>query len=208
MGTLRRILTLLGILIVGVPGVAAADWQLAPFLGLTFKGSTTFIDNEGGAAVTHWSLGAAVALSGAGPVGVEGIVMYTPGFFQNESPSLVPDPPSTVDSRLFTMMGNVVCTTPRSWNEYGLRPFISGGLGMLYASSTDRRSIQEIRKWLPGYNVGGGATGFLTERVGLRFELRRFSTLRAVEPSSGEAISIGAITLKFWAAHVGVVLKY
>ena len=41
-----RVLTLLGILITCAPRIAAADWLIAPFIGLTFKGETTLFDPE------------------------------------------------------------------------------------------------------------------------------------------------------------------
>src|SRR4051794_33318174 len=155
-----------------VPGVASADWQLAPFLGLTFKGSTTLLDPENGAGTTHWSLGGTVTYIGKGPLGAEGIFIYTPGFFENKNPSdLAETPPVTiVNSRTMALMGNMVLTIPKSWNEYGLRPFLSGGLGLLFASSTDSFSLLPVKKTLLGYDVGGGAIGLLNERIGLRFD--------------------------------------
>ena len=75
-------------------------------------------------------------------------------------------------------MGNVILTIPRSWNEYGLRPFVSGGIGMLSATATDRLDFLPVDTKLLGYNVGGGAVGFLTDPVGLRFYLRYFSNLK------------------------------
>ena len=127
MRTPFRVLALLGVLLFSVPASARAEWHLTPFLGLTFKGDTTLVDHEQGADKTHWTFGGAVALMGGGPVGVEGLVVYTPGFFQQEN---MP-PPDIVDSRTLAIMGNVVLTTPRSWNPYGLRPFVSGGIGLL-----------------------------------------------------------------------------
>ena len=80
-------------------------------------------------------------------------------------------------------MGNVVLTTPRSWNEYGLRPFVSGGIGLLYASTSAAEAVDvlPVNARLLGYNVGGGAVGFLNERTGLRFDLRYFSNLRPTD---------------------------
>ena len=37
-------------------------------------------------ARVHWTFGGSVAFLGAGPVGVEGLVVYTPGFFQQDNP--------------------------------------------------------------------------------------------------------------------------
>jgi hypothetical protein len=204
-----RVLTLLGILITCAPRIAAADWLIAPFIGLTFNGETTLIDPEGGAQKTHWSLGGAVSWLGQSPIGVEGLFQYTPGFFQNKNPSDFDEVPPVpiVDSRVIATMGNAVLTIPRSWNEYGLRPFVSGGVGVLSASSTDFISLLPVHENLFGYNVGGGAIGFLTQRVGVRFDLRYFGTLKANEVDSGAA-SVGPPRLSFWTASVGLVLRY
>ena len=143
---------------------------------------------------------------GSGPVGVEGLVVYTPGFFQQDNPPLGIDgevPPDIVASRTLAIMGNVVLTTPRSWNEYGLRPFVSGGIGLLHATATDALDITPVNTSLLGYNVGGGAVGFLNDRVGLRFDLRYFSNLK---PSDDPEIAIGRVHLSYWTGSVGVVL--
>jgi opacity protein-like surface antigen len=204
-----RILTLIGILIASAPRTAAADWQIAPFIGLTFNGTTTLYNPESGVEKAHWSLGGTVGVVGAGIIGVEGIFLYTPGFFQNKDPSdfeTVPNP-GVVDSRATALMGNVVLTIPRSWNEYGLRPFVSGGVGLLHASSTDSKNVFPIDTNFLGYNVGGGAVGFLTERTGLRFDLRYFGTLKS-KGGLPEGTSFGPATLSFWTASVGVVFRY
>jgi hypothetical protein len=200
-------LALAGVLLALVPATASADWHLTPFLGLTFKGETTLLDQEKAAGNTHWNFGGAVGLVGAGPVGIEGLVVYTPGFFQQDNPPAVGGvlPPDIIDSRALAVMGNVVLTTPRNWNEYGLRPFISGGIGLLYATATDALDLLPVKASLLGYNVGGGAVGFLTERTGLRFDLRYFSNLK---PSDDPEIAIGRVQLSYWAGSVGVVFRY
>jgi hypothetical protein len=204
-----RILTLIGILIAGAPRIAAADWQIAPFLGLTFAGDSTGLFNpEGGVQKTHWGLGGAVSQIGAGVFGVEGIFLYTPAFFENKNPSDFEQiTPSVVDSRAIALMGNAVLTIPRSWSEYGLRPYVSGGLGLLYVSSTDARAALPISERLFGYDVGGGAVGFLTQRTGLRFDLRYFGTVRSnpVEPGGN---SLGPVSVHFWTGSIGVVFRY
>lgn len=208
MRTRFRALALLGVLVVTVPGIAHADWHLTPFLGLTFKGDTTLLDHEQAAGNTHWSFGGAVALMGSGPVGIEGLVVYTPGFFQQDNPPAVDGlgPPDIVGSRSLALMGNIVVTTPRSWNEYGLRPYVSGGIGLLSATATAAQELlAPVEARLLGYNVGGGAVGFLTDRAGLRFDLRYFSNLKPVDDTE---IAIGRVHLSYWTGSVGVVFRY
>ena len=208
MRTPVRVLALVGVLLVCVPKTALAEWQLTPFLGLTFKGDTTLTDHEQATDKTHWTFGGSVALMGSGPVGAEGLVVYTPGFFQQDNPPAVDGvlPPDIIDSRTLAIMGNVVLTTPRSWNEYGLRPFVSGGIGLLHAATTEALALTPVNTNLLGYNIGGGAVGFLNDRVGLRFDLRYFSNLK---PSDDPELSVTVrVHLSYWTGSVGVVLKY
>jgi hypothetical protein len=197
-----------GVLIAGTSAPAAADWQLTPFLGITFHGQTTLIDNESAVGKAHWHFGGAVGFVGSGIIGAEGLIVYTPGFFQQDNPPAIGGvpPPDVVESRALAIMGNVILTTPRRWNEYGLRPFFSGGIGLLRASAKDSFDIQPVSANLLGYNIGGGAVGFLTERAGLRFDLRYFSNLKPSD--SDEGIAIGRVQLSYWTASAGVVFKY
>ena len=203
----RSTILLVAMLTALLPSSASADWHLTPFLGLTFKGDTTLLDSENATDKRHWSFGGSVAMVGAGPIGVEGLVVWTPGFFQQDNPPLIDGtiPPDVVSSRSLALMGNVVLTTPRSWNEYGLRPFVSGGIGLLHASAMDALELQPVDANLWGYNLGGGAVGFLTDRTGLRFDLRYFSNL---QPTDDPEIAIGRVHLSFWTASVGVVFKF
>lgn len=197
-----------GVLIVGTSRPAFADWHLTPFLGLAFHGETTLIDHEQAVGKAHWHFGGAVSVVGDGVIGAEGLIVYTPGFFQQDNPPAIGGvpPPDVVESRALALMGNLILTTPRRWSEYGLRPFVSGGIGLLRASAKDSFDIQPVSANLLGYNIGGGAVGFLTERAGLRFDLRYFSNLKPSD--SDEGIAIGRVQLSYWTASAGVVFKY
>lgn len=215
-----RVLGICGLFAVLTPASAAAEWQFAPFVGFMFKGESNLLepnippdeDAPFGVNQRHWNLGGTVRLVGPGPLGVEALVQWIPGFFEPaETGSLEPtDPDSTpiTSSYGFALMGNVVLTTPRSWNEYGLRPFVSGGLGLLRAVHDD--ATLPVRANLPGYNVGGGAVGFLTDRVGLRFDLRYFRHVPpGKEPTDDTPILPGdRVRLHYWTGTVGVVIKY
>ena len=108
-------------------------------------------------------------------------------------------------SHTHALMGNVVLAAPLTWNEYGLRPFLSGGLGWLNATMIDEGGVSTFKRDMAAFNIGGGAIGFVTDRTGLRFDVRYFRHLRN-EP---ELLSTsGTRELHFWTATVGVVLKY
>jgi hypothetical protein len=206
----RRVAALAALLVLVVNGPAAGEWQFTPFVGYTFKGSTTLVDLELGSEETHWNFGGSVMLIGDSPFGLEGYFVRTPGFFQNERTVCNVAATCITGSRTYALMGNAVLATPRRWNQYGLRPFVSGGLGLLHASRSDTLDIIPIQDLdMLGMNVGGGAVGLLTERIGVRFDLRYFRNVDApdwtiIDPP----LSIGPIRLRYWTTAIGVVIKY
>jgi hypothetical protein len=195
---LPRVLALCAALVVLAPRPAAAEWQFTPMLGWTFEGNTNIVFVDAASRRTHRGYGGAVSLLGGGLFGVEAVTLYTPGFFQPDGLGLV------TSSRTFSLMGNAVLTVPRQWTEYSLRPFFSGGLGLMYASSTDRGALFPVRTTLGGFNVGGGAIGFLSKRTGVRFDLRYFSSLHRTEQ---EAVSFGRTHLSYMTGSIGLVLR-
>jgi hypothetical protein len=186
---------------------AAAEWHITPMIGLTFAGGTTFVDLQGAAKKRHADFGGAVALLGPGIIGTEAIVTITPGFFETDRTPFSTDlpPPEIESSRTVAVMGNVVLTTPRRWTEYGLRPFVSGGFGLLHVSQTPAAANGlGVHAWVGGFNLGGGAIGFLTPKTGIRFDLRYYRSLRQTDQG---AMAIGLASLHYMTASVGVVFR-
>ncbi len=186
---------------------AAAEWHLTPFVGITLGGNSTFVGAENLETEQKFFgrkdlvTGGAVSWLGRGLLGIEGIFTYVPGI-------LDPDPNT---ESLFTgsdsvaVMGNLLVTTPRAWNEHGLRPFVSGGFGLLHLSLRTLQDALPVRRNVLGYNVGGGATGFITDRTGLRLEVRAFSYVKSGDT---QGFSIDRETMHYWTATVGVVFRY
>ena len=56
------------------------------------------------------------------------------------------------------------------------------------------------------YGVGGGATGFVTDRVGVDWQLRYFRSVGGVDEQQG--LSLGAEQLSFWRASMALVIRY
>lgn len=177
---------------------AAAEWHFTPMIGRTFAGRTTFVDLELAAPAPHKDFGGAVNLFGSGIIGAEGIFVVTPGFFHRTGEFLE-------SSRTLALMGNVVLTTPRRWTEYGLRPFVSSGFGVMRASTAEKGSALDVSTPLTGFDVGGGAIGFLTKNVGLRFDLRYYVAVN--HPDTGPAVALGPAHLRYMTATIGVVFR-
>jgi len=193
---------------------AAADWHFTPFIGTTFGGTSTFIGTEN--LLTEGKffgrkdlvVGGAISRIWRGPVGVEGIFVYVPGIIDPESNPDETGPPTApliTGNYSIAAMGNVIFTTPRAWNEHGLRPFVSGGFGLLHLTMETLDGALTLRRNVAGYNVGGGAIGLISDRTGVRFEARRFAYVR---PSDSSGFSIGDETYSYWTATVGVVFRY
>ena len=202
-------LAVCAVLIAGSPRAASADWLFTPLVGLTFKGDTTLadlgtVDFEPASSKIHWNFGGTVTWLGNGPLGAEGLFVYTPGFFEaGDSPGPISS------SHTMALMGNIVLAAPRGWNEYGLRPLVSGGFGLLQATAKDLDEVELFAKpvnlW--GYNIGGGAVGFLSDRIGLRFDLRYFSEVRPKDDPEID-FSFGPVELSYWTTSIGVVIRY
>lgn len=199
----RLLLPLALVLCVARP--ALAEWHFTPLIGATFGGNTTLFDNELAADRTRKHFGGSVAVLGDGIVGVESIFVWTPAFFERGLGLFQ-------KSHTFALVGNVVVTTPRRWTEYGLRPYVSGGYGLMRAYALERAptanepAILGVDTNFAAWNVGGGAVGFLSNRTGLRFDFRYYHSLpkeQQVPPIS----LLGPPSLRYMTFSVGVVLR-
>jgi hypothetical protein len=199
-----RVRALALVLLLGSPAHAAAEWQFKPFIAVTLGGSTTFFDLEQAAGKRHLVLGGSTALIGE-IVGIEGEFAWAPGFFdvfESGDRNLV------LQSSVRTLTGNVIIAAPRRFTEYTLRPYFVGGLGAMQVRRTDRGPgggpIFPVRRTLPVLNVGGGATGFLSDRIGLGWDVRLFHSLGGKD----ELISDEFGKLSFWRANMSLVIRY
>jgi hypothetical protein len=179
------------------PQSAGAEWHFTPFLGATFLGDTNLVDPDLATDKVHRNFGGSVAVLGGGIFGAAGVVVWTPGFFTGER-ALVRK------SRSIAVMGNAVLTTPRRWTEYSLRPFVSGGFGVLTASKTEVADVFSTDRNFPAFNVGGGAVGFLSKRTGVRFDFRYY---RSVSRSDQGPVAIDAFHIAYMTASVGLVIR-
>ena len=209
-----RVLALSAFLILTFSPIASAEWQFTPFIGYTFKATSTFVDfdlDETRFATdqTRFNFGGAVTLIGESPFGLEAYYVHTPGFFDPKQQFNIVLP-FVLESQTYAVMGNLVLATPRSWNRYGLRPSLSGGIGLMHASEQDQLQVIRYRVNLLGMNVGGGAVGFVSDHVGLRFDLRYFRNIKGLSQEDLEDFPVTAgqpVRLRYWTLGFGVVFK-
>lgn len=186
-------------LLMVVPAPAWSEWQVKPFAGLTAGGSTTFLDLEQAAGSRKLAVGVDVLLVGD-VFGLEADIGYTPGFFQAGDLEV----PLVLRSGVTTVTGNLVVAAPRHWTEYTLRPYLVGGAGLMRVRIEDTASIFPVNSQLPAFDVGGGATGFLTRRVGLNWDVRYFRSVGETSLSEFGAPE----QLSFWRANMALALRF
>ena len=185
------------ILLVAATPQASAEWQIKPFVGVTFGGGTTFVDLEHAAGHPNPAIGVSGMLLGD-VFGVEADFGHAPGFFQRGDQRLVPDSSAT------TLTGNIVVALPRRLAEYTLRPYFVGGAGVMTVHIDDALGNPFISRSLQAMDLGGGVTGFLTHRVGVSWDVRYF---RSIDRTFESGLSFGSEQLSFWRANMAVVIR-
>ena len=191
-------------LLVLAPASARAEWQVRPFFGITFGSATTFVDPEN--AIDNENVTIGVSGGWLGEIfGVEADFGRAPGFFQTEEAPDLRDP-LVIQSAVTTLTGNVVIAMPRRMAGYGLRPYFSGGFGLMHVDLLGQIGGTRHNRTLPTLSLGGGVTGFLSNRVGMNWDVRRLSTLRGEGQTLGN--SLGEEQLSLWRATMSVALRY
>jgi hypothetical protein len=203
--------------ILASPQAAHAEWHFTPFIGVAFKGNTTINDLELATGDKHATLGGTVTWLGGGIFGAEGVFEIVPGFFQGKPgrTDSAGDPISSDligSSRVTALMGNIVLTAPRRYTEYFLRPFVSGGFGLLRVAKTEAPAGQDVEVFpleanFAGFNIGGGVIGFFSQRTGVRFDVRYFSTLHDTERDPVVTARGDPVHLRYMTASIGVVIR-
>jgi hypothetical protein len=175
----------------------AEDRQVRPFIGATFGGGTTFVELDRGKG----NLAVGVSAVFLGEVfGAEVDIADAPGFFESDDQHLV------TGSRVTTISGNVVVAAPHRLTEYSLRPYFVGGGGLMRVRTTTSLNVFDVSRIIPVFDLGVGVVGFLTNRIGVCWEIRRF---QSVDSNAGNAgLSFGDEHLSFWRATMAVAIRY
>ena len=200
------------VLMVGAfaPAKASADWLFTPWIGWNFGGSAAFNDAVGGfdeEFETKASYGASLAWMGAGVIGFEVDFGWAPNFFR---PSDRDEDLDYGDSNLTTLMANVILGIPIGGQSgLGIRPYVAGGLGIMSSHADGAQDfLGELDRNEWGYNIGGGVSGFFTDKIGLRGDIRYFRQLRDAEIDEEDVLDVGLGDLRFWRGSVGVVFRF
>lgn len=173
---------------------ARADFFVSPMVGGNFGGDTNTNSRKA-------PFGVSFGYMGAGIIGAEAQLMYTPSFFGDKS--------LIGSNNVFSLMGNVIVGAPIGGDRQ-IRPYVSGGVGILRSriggSATD---LFDVTQNDFGMNIGGGAMGFFSPHVGLRGDVRYFRSLNGSR-SFLDAIDLTTNTgrFNFWQATGGVAFRF
>jgi opacity protein-like surface antigen len=190
------------LLLLAAPATARADFFIVPFLGMKFGGSTSIVDLELAAGKKKLVLGAAAMQVDEGIIGYEVSFANVSGYFSNEDFALE-NPIMKVGSYVSDLTGAVVLSAPPGMTGGGLRPYAIIGGGLIHAEAEDFLEIFQVRRTVPALTFGGGASGLITNNVGVRFDVRYLRSLSRDDPSIGD---VGR-RIDYWRFTVGLLLR-
>ena len=192
---LKKCAMLAALALVLAPASARADWLFTPNIGAGFGGDASGRE--------HLSWGASIGWMGAGVLGWEADFAFTPEFFEGDD-----DDTDLFDSsNVTTFMVNALVGVPVGGTTGGgFRPYFSGGIGLLQSSIEDAESLFEVDNSEFGFNLGGGAMGFMTDHVGFRGDVRYYRALS--DPDEDNEFDIAVGDFDFWRATGGVTFRW
>jgi len=183
------------------PRPAHADGFITPFIGVNFGGAT---DTEFGTAVgdnSDLTYGVSIGWMGAGIIGVEEDLGYAPKFFA---------PAALIgQTNVLTLMTNVIIGIPVGGQSGGgVRPYVSGGIGLLRTSVEKSVTALTLDRNSAGWDLGGGINGYFGDHIGVRGDFRYFRDFSISDTDSAIGVVLGKGTLDFYRASIGVVFRF
>jgi hypothetical protein len=183
-----------------LPAVAQADWLFTPHFGTTFGADTHGRE--------HPLFGGAIAVLDEDAFGWEAEVSYAPNFFEGSGTDF---DFSAGNSSVLSVMGNAVIGVPIGGRHRdAFRPYVTGGVGMLQIRVISDGGFFETTTREFGFNLGAGAMGFLTERVGFRGDLRYLRSFQNQVPSwtRGIDFDIAPDSFDYFRATFGLTFRF
>jgi opacity protein-like surface antigen len=180
-----HILLAAGVLVGAAPR-ASAETILTPYAGIVFGSDV----NE-----EHGVYGGSLAFTG-GVLGFEVDYGYSPNFLGGDR-NVIPD------NNVSTLMGNLMFTGRVSDNSriYGVV-----GAGLLKTRVDDADDFFDVDRNDFGMDVGGGIIVGLSDRVGIRGDIRYFRNVGDEEPDNEFDIDLGSFS--FWRATGGLSFTF
>ena len=197
-----RLSSLALLLVLTAAAPARADFFVVPFAGMKFGGSTSIVDLELAAGKRKLVIGAAALVTN--PTGILGFEVEfgnMTGYFNNKDEAV--RPLMKTGSYVTDLTGSVVLQLPAGATGGGLRPYAVMGGGLIHAEAEDYFEIFQVRRTVPALTFGGGASGLITNNVGVRFDVRYLRSLSRDDPSIGD---VGR-RIDYWRFTIGLLLR-
>jgi opacity protein-like surface antigen len=190
----RKYLLVMAVLLL-LPGVARADWLFTPYGGMTFGKDAKNLE--------HFNWGVSAGWMGAGIVGWEVDFNHTPNFFEAKDAS------NTTElfgkNNVTSLMGNVIVGAPIGGQHgIGLRPYVSGGVGLLKQNVPAASDLLSVSSNDFGMNFGFGAHVFASDHVGFRGDVRY---LRSFQKDETTVTNFALGNFDFWRWTAGVTFR-
>ena len=163
---MRRTIAVSLSIMVLLAGPANADWIVRPFIGASVGTSHGFVDLDRTVGTSKPFWGVAVGWQPSN-LGIEVEWASAPGF-------LASDGDLVERGRLATATANVTWRLPLFAESARLRPYLSGGAGVMQVTLQDALHAFSATSVLVAGNAGGGVNITLTPRVSINGELRYF----------------------------------
>jgi hypothetical protein len=101
----------------------------------------------------------------------------------------------------------VTIALPRHLTEYTLRPYFVGGAGLMAVRIDQQLDVFDVTLNMKATDIGGGVTGFLTDRIGLNWDVRRFHSFGG-GPELSFLRSTGSPQLSFWRVNMALAIRH
>ena len=192
---LKKFALIAALMLVIGPASARADWLFTPNLGSTFGGDAC--GNE------HFTYGASIGWMGAGALGWEADLSYTPEFFEVGDGDFDAIDNSNVTTAMFNVLGGIPIGGQTGG---GFRPYVVGGIGLLQRQieTADQLFNVDSNEW--GFNLGFGAMGFATDHVGFRGDLRYVRSFEDFEADNSTPFTAG--NFDYWRGTAGLTFRW
>jgi len=175
------------------PALAHAEGYVSPWVAA--NAGTRFGDFDNGRA----GFGVDAGGMGKGIIGGELDFGFSPSFFGTKS---VFGNNSVID-----LMGNVIVGVPVGGTRgAGVRPFVTGGLGLIRTQVDGLNNIDASNN-MAGWNLGAGVRGYFNDHVGWRGDVRYLRSFEDTNTGINIIDFNQAGQFHFWRAGVGVVLR-
>jgi hypothetical protein len=183
----KAALFVVGALAIAGASQASAETILTPYAGAVFSGDTP---------KSHLVYGGSLAFTARTGLGFEVDFGLAPDFFDS-------DDFEVPDSNLTTLMGNIMFSGAVGGNS---RIYGSAGGGLMKSSVNDADDFFDVSRNDFGVNAGAGIIVGVSDKIGIRGDIRYFRNIGDEEPDNEFDIDFGSFS--YWRGTAGLAFTF